>query len=106
MRKLNLILLTIVGVASAQASGTYHGSHGTYHSSGGNYHGGYHAGYHGGGSRYYRGGGSRYYGGGGSRYYGGGYWHGQYYSQGYYPGNSPFFVGIPFPIPILVPGFY
>jgi hypothetical protein len=29
MRKLSLILLTIVGVASAQAGETYHGSHGT-----------------------------------------------------------------------------
>jgi hypothetical protein len=90
MKKLSLVLLTIVGVASARAGETYHGNHGTYHHAGGNYHGGYHAGYRGGGSRYYR----------------GGYWHGQYYSQGYYPGNSPFFVGIPFPIPILAPGFY
>jgi hypothetical protein len=31
MRKLSLILLTIVGVASAQAGGTHRGGHGTWH---------------------------------------------------------------------------
>jgi hypothetical protein len=75
MRKLSLILLTIIGVASAQAGETYHGSHGTYHRSGGNYRGG------------------------GNRYYRGGYWHRQYYNQGY----GPFFGWTPIPIP--VPGY-
>ena len=96
MRKLSLILLTIVGVASAQAGETYHGSHGTYHRSGGNYRAG--------GSRYYHGGGNRYYSGGGNRYWRGGYWYGQYYNQGYYnQGYGPFFVWTLFPIP--VPGY-
>ena len=103
MRKLSLILVTIVGVASAQAGETYHGSHGTYHRSGGNYHGGgsrnYHGGgnryYHGGGNHYYSGGGNHYYGGGGNRYWQGGYWHGQYYNQGY----GPFFGWTPIPVP-------
>jgi hypothetical protein len=84
MRKLSLILLTIVGVASAQAGETYHGSHGTYHRSGENYHGG----------------GNRYYSGGGNRYWQGGYWHGQYYNQGYYSqGYGPFFGWTPIPVP-------
>jgi hypothetical protein len=84
MRKLSLILLTIVGVASAQAGETYHGSHGTYHRSGENYHGG----------------GNRYYSGGGNRYWQGGYWHGQYYNQGYYnQGYGPFFGWTPIPVP-------
>ena len=78
MRKLSLILLTIIGVASAQAGETYHGSHGTYHRSGENYHGG----------------GNRYYSGGGNRYWRGGYWHGQYYNQGY----GPFFGWTPIPV--------
>ena len=82
MRKLSLILLTIVGVASAQAGETYQGSHGTYHRSGGNHHGG--------GSRYYH----------GNRYWQGGYWHGQYYNQGYYnQGYGPFFGWTPIPVP-------
>jgi hypothetical protein len=98
MRKLSLILLTIVGVASVQAGETYHGSHGTYQRSGGNYHGG--------GSRYYHGGGNRYYSGGGNRYWQGGYWHGQYYNRGYYnQGYGPFFGWTPIPIPIPVPGY-
>ena len=96
MRKLGLILLTIIGVASAQAGETYHGSHGTYHRSGGNYRGGGSRYYHGGGSGYYRGGGNRYYSGGGNRYWQGGYWHGQYYNQGY----GPFSGLIPIPVPV------
>jgi hypothetical protein len=35
----------------------------------------------------------------GGRYWHGGYYHGRYYEGGYYPYDSPFFGGLPIPIP-------
>ena len=102
IRRLSLVLLTIIGVASAQA-GTVHAGHTTVHSGGhGNYHGNYH-----GGNGYYARGGNGYYANGGhsARYWRGGYYGGQYYDSGYYPYNSPFFIGLPIPIPFFFPGF-
>jgi hypothetical protein len=76
MKKLSLILLISVGVVAGQA-------HGTNHHSGGSYHGG----------------GGRYYHAGGGRYYRGNYYNNGYYNNGYYTGGSPFFFGLPFPVP-------
>lgn len=94
MKKLSLILITIVGVASAQAGGhvnyvnhgggNYHGGRGAYYGRGGYYHGGY---YHGG------------------RYYHGGYYRGgRYYYGGYYP-DGGFLPWLPIPVPIPIPGY-
>jgi hypothetical protein len=97
---LSFVLLTIFGVASAQA-GTVHARHTTVHTGGsGNYHGNYH-----GGHGYYTRGGQGYYAHGGhsGRYWHGGYYGGQYYDGGYYPYNSPFFIGLP--LPFFFPGF-
>jgi hypothetical protein len=102
IKSLSLVLITIIGVASAQA-GTVHASHTTVHTGGNaNYHGNYH-----GGHGYYGNGGQRYYTNGGhsTRYWRGGYYGGQYYGSGYYPYNSPFFIGLPIPIPFFIPGF-
>ena len=113
IKSLSLILITIVGVASAQA-GTVHAGHTTVHTGGqGNYHGNYHGGHgyyaHGGqgGQGYYANGGQRHYTNGGhsARYWRGGYYGDQYYNSGYYPYNSPFFIGLPIPIPFFFPGF-
>jgi hypothetical protein len=91
---LGFILVTLLGVASAQA-GTVHAGHATVHNGGhGNHHGYYH-----GGHGYYAHGEHN------GRYWRGGYYHGSYYDGGYYPYDSPFFVGLPFPFPFLVPGF-
>ena|SRR5271165_4910307 len=97
IRTLSLVLITIIGVATAQA-GTVHADH-TGH---GNYHGNYH-----GGNGYYAHGGQRYYTNGGHsvRYWQGGYYGGQYFDSGYYPYNAPFFIGLPLPIPFFFPGF-
>jgi len=117
IKSFGLVLITILGVASAQAD-TVHAGHTTVHTSRhGNYHGNYHRGngYHArGGQRYYANGGQRYYTNGGQRYYTngghsarywrGGYYGGQYYDSGYYPYNSPFFIGLPIPIPFFFPG--
>ena len=110
IRRLGLILITIIGVVSAQA-GTVHTSRTTVHSGGhGNYHSNYHGGngyYAHGGNGYYANGGQRYYTNGGhsGRYWRGGYYGGQYYNGGYYPYNSPFFIGLPIPFPFFFPGF-
>ena len=110
IRILSLVVITIIGVASAQA-GTVHTGHTTVHTGGGhgNYHGNYHGGngYAHGGHGYYANGGQRYYTNGGhsGRYWRGGYYGGQYYNSGYYPYNSPFFIGLPIPIPFFFPGF-
>jgi hypothetical protein len=90
IKALGLILITIFGVASAQA-GTTHSVHTGEH---GNYHRNYH-----GGHGYYANGGHS------ARYWHGGYYGGQYYDSGYYPYNSPFFIGPPVPIPFFIPGF-
>jgi hypothetical protein len=92
MKKLSLTLVAVFGIASAQAD-TVHPAH-----TGGNNHGNYHGGYHG-DHGYYA------HGGHGGRYWHGGYYHGHYYEGGYYPYDSPFFAGIPIPIPFPVPGF-
>ncbi len=96
IKRLSLVLTTIIGVASAQA-GTVHaghtGGHGNYQS---NYNGGYYA---------HRGHGYYAHGGHNARYWQGGYYGGQYYGGGYYPYDSPFFVGLPIPIPFFIPGF-
>jgi hypothetical protein len=84
MKKLCLILLTIIGVAAGQA-------HGTNHHSGGSSHGG--------AGRYSHGRGGRYYHAGGGRYYQGNYYNNGYYNNGYYTGGNPFFFGLPFPVP-------
>jgi hypothetical protein len=94
MKKLSLILVALLGVFSAYADDHSHG-HGDYH---GDHHGDYHGGYHG-GHGYYA------HGGHGGRYWHGGYYHGHYYDAGYYPGDAPFFVGLPLPVPIPVPPF-
>jgi hypothetical protein len=110
IKSLSLILITISGVASAQA-GTVHAGHTTVHTGGqGNYHANYHGGhgyYARGGQGYYANRGQRYYTNGGrsARYWRGGYYGGQYYDSGYYPYNSPFFIGLPIPIPFFFPGF-
>ncbi len=110
IRTLSLVLITIIGVATAQA-GTVHAGHTTVHTGGhGNYHGNYHGGngyYARGGQRYYSNGGQRYYNNGGhsARYWQGGYYGGQYYDSGYYPYNAPFFIGLPIPVPFFFPGF-
>jgi hypothetical protein len=110
IKSLSLALITIFGVASAQA-GTVHVGHTTVHTG---RHGNYHGNYHGGngyyarrGQGYYANGGQRYYTNGGhsARYWRGGYYGGQYYDNGYYPYNSPFFIGLPIPIPFFFPGF-
>jgi hypothetical protein len=94
IQSLSFILITIFGVASAQA-GTAHAGHTTVHTGGrGNYHSNYH-----GGHGYYANGGHS------ARYWHGGYYGGQYYDGGYYPYNSPFFIGLPVPIPFFIPGF-
>jgi hypothetical protein len=77
MKKLSLILLTICGVAAGQAHGINHHSGGSYHASGGRYS-------HASGGRYNR----------GNCYNNG------YYNNGYYTGGSPFFFGLPFPVPV------
>lgn len=109
IRTLSLVLITIIGVATAQAGTVHTGGRGNYH---GNYHGGngYYARggqryYSNGGQRYYTNGGQRYYTNGGhsARYWQGGYYGGQYYDSGYYPYNAPFFIGLP--IPFFFPGF-
>ena len=106
IKTLSLVLITIIGVASAQA-GTFHAGHtggnGNYHS---NYRGGQRY-YANGGNGYYARGGQRYYTNGGhsARYWQGGYYGGQYYDSGYYPYNAPFFIGLPIPIPFFFPGF-
>ena len=108
IRTLSLVLLTIIGVASAQAGNGYPG-HTTVHNGGrGNYHGNYHEGngyYARGGNGYYNHGGQGYYANGrhSGRYWHGGYYGGQYYDGGYYRYNSPFFIGFPFPF--FFPGF-
>jgi hypothetical protein len=107
---LSFFLITIFGVASAQA-GTVHAGHTTAHSGGhGNYHGNYHGGngyYAHGGQGYHANGRQRYYTNGGhsARYWRGGYYGGQYYDSGYYPYNSAFFLGLPIPVPFFFPGF-
>jgi hypothetical protein len=98
---LSFVLVTIIGVATAQAGRTEHAGHTAVHTGGhGNYHANYHGrnGYHG-GNGYYARGGYR------TRYWHGGYYGGQYYDGGYYPYNSPFFVGLPIPLPFFFPGF-
>ena len=87
MKKLSLILLTICGVATGQAHGINHHSGGSYHASGGRYS-------HASGGRYNRG---NYYNNG---YYNSGYYNNGYYNNGYYTGGSPFFFGLPFPVPV------
>jgi len=98
IKTFSLVLITIIGVATAQA-GTVHAGHTTGH---GNYHGNYR-----GGQRYYARGGQRYYANGGhsTRYWQGGYYGGQYYDGGFYPYNAPFFIGLPIPIPFFFPGY-
>jgi hypothetical protein len=95
IKSLSLILITIVGVASAQA-GTVHAGHTTVRTGDG--HGSYHGNYRG-GHGYYA------HGGHGGRYWQGGYYGGRYYNGGYYPYDSPFFVGLPIPLPFFFPGF-
>jgi hypothetical protein len=108
IKSFSLILITIAGVASAQA-GTVHAGHTTVHTGGGrgNYHGGYQGNYHGnyGGGHGYYGHGYYAHGGHGGRYWRGGYYGGRYYNGGYYPYDSPFFVGLPIPVPFFFPGF-
>jgi hypothetical protein len=90
MKKLSLILLTICGVATGQAHGINHHSGGSYHASGGRYShasGGHYS--HASGGRYNRG-----------NYYNNGYYNSGYYNNGYYTGGSPFFFGLPFPVPV------
>jgi hypothetical protein len=94
IKGLILVLLTMVGLASAQA-GTVHAGHTTIHTGG---RGGYHGNYHGGYGYYARGGHN-------GRYWRGGYYDGRYYDGGYYPYSSPFFLGLPIPVPFFVPGF-
>jgi hypothetical protein len=79
---MSLVLITIIGVASAQA-GTVHLGHTGGH---GNYQGNYH-----GGKGYYARGGQRYYTNGwhSARYWHDGYYGGQYYDGGYYPTTRP-----------------
>ena len=84
MNQLSLILLTIVGVAAGQASGTNHHSAGSNHASGG---------------RHYHASGGRYYHAGGGRHYRGNDYNNGYYNNGYYTGRSPFFFGLPLPVP-------
>ena len=107
IKSLAFVVLTLIGVASAQA-GTAHPGHTNIHTGGhGYYHGG-HGYYSRGGQGYYGNGGQGYYAHGGhsARYWHGGYYGGQYYDSGYYPYNSPFFIGLPIPIPFFIPGFY
>jgi len=90
MKKLSLILLTIFGVAAGQAHGINHHSGGSYHASGGrNSHasGGHYS--HASGGRNNRG-----------DYYNNGHYNNGYYNNGYYTGGSPFFFGLPFPVPV------
>jgi hypothetical protein len=92
---LSFVLVTIIGVATAEAGRNEHAGHTTVRAGGrGNYHTNYH-----GGNGYYAHGGHR------ARYWHGGYYGGQYYDGGYYPYNSPFFVGLPIPLPFFFPGF-
>jgi hypothetical protein len=98
MNKFAIFVITIVGIASAQAGGhVNYVNHG-----GGNYHGG-RAAYYGHGG-YYHGGRGAYYGHGGY-YHGGRYYNGHYYNGGYYP-DGGFLPWLPIPFPIPVPGLY
>ncbi len=95
MKTLSLTVVAIFGVVSAYA-GPVHGGHAAVHP-GGNNHGHYRGGYHG-GHEYYA------HEGHGGRYWHGGYYHGHYYDGGYYPYDSPLFIGFPIPVPFPIPG--
>jgi hypothetical protein len=97
MKTLIFSLIATFAAVSAQAD-TVHGGQTTVHRgytvhTGGNYHRNYSGGYHGGHGYYAN----------QSRYWHGGYYRGHYYNSGYYPYNSPFFVGLPIPIPFPIP---